>query len=107
MSDWPMKDKVAIVGIGETEYTRWGQIKRSEFQLACEAVLKAIEDAGLTVKDIDGICSYANDRNEPTMIAAALGIPQLRFSNMVWGGGGGGGSGAVHNACMAVYSGSA
>ncbi|MBI4332029.1 MAG: acetyl-CoA acetyltransferase, partial [Chloroflexi bacterium] len=79
MTDWPMRDKTAIVGIGETEYTRWGQITRSEFQLACEAVLKAIEDAGLTVKDIDGICSYSNDRNEPTMIATALGIPQLTW----------------------------
>lgn len=107
MSDWPMKDKVAIVGIGETEYTKWGQIKRSEFQLGCEAILKAVEDAGLSVKDIDGIASYSLDRNEPVMIATALGIPQLRFSNMFWGGGGGGGSGAVHNAAMAIYSGTA
>ncbi|MBI2864599.1 MAG: hypothetical protein HYX94_08580 [Chloroflexi bacterium] len=102
-----MRDQTAIVGIGETEYTKWGQTRRSEFQLACEAILKAIEDAGLNVKDIDGLCSYAGDRNEPSLLATALGIPQLRFSNMLWGGGGGGGSGAVHNACMAVFSGSA
>ena len=67
MSDWPMKDKVAIVGIGETEFTKWGQIKRSEFQLGCEAILKAVEDTGLTVKDIDGIASYSMDRNDPEL----------------------------------------
>ena len=57
MEEWYPKDKVCIVGIGETEYTKWGQITRSEFQLACEAILKAIDDAGLTVQDIDGITS--------------------------------------------------
>ncbi|MBI2863544.1 MAG: hypothetical protein HYX94_03170 [Chloroflexi bacterium] len=102
-----MKDKVAIVGIGETEFTKWGQIKRSEFQLGLEAILKAIEDAGLSVKDIDGFASYSMDRNEPVAIATALGVPQIRFSNMFWGGGGGAGCGAVHNAAMAVYSGTA
>ena len=104
---FPMKDKVCIVGIGETEYTKWGRITRSEFQLACEAIIKAVADAGLSMKDIDGLCSYSNDRNEPTMLATALGMSQLRFSNMFWGGGGGGGSGAVGNGAMAVFSGHA
>ena len=107
MSDWPMKNKVAIVGIGETEFTKWGQIKRSEFQLACEAILKAVRDAGLNMKDIDGFASYSNDRNDPSKLATALGVPVVRFSSMMWGGGGGGGSGAVHNAAMAAATGSA
>ena len=107
MGEWLPKDNVCIVGVGETEYTKHGQIKRSEFQLACEAILNAVDDAGLKIQDIDGICSFSNDRNDPTLLATALGIPQLRFSNMVWGGGGGGGCGAVGNAAMAVYTGAA
>ncbi len=105
--EWLPKDKVCIVGIGETEYTRWGQIKRPEFQLACEAILKAIDDAGLKVTDIDGICAHADDRNRASMLATALGIPQLRFANMVWGAGGGGTMASQMNASMAVATGTA
>ncbi|MBI3953043.1 MAG: acetyl-CoA acetyltransferase [Chloroflexi bacterium] len=104
---WSMRDKTCIVGIGETEYTPWGQQRRSEFQLACEATLKACEDAGLPVEQVDGICGYSDDRNNGCRIATALGIPQLRFNNMFWGGGGGGAAGNVGNAMMAVYSGMA
>ena len=38
-------------------------------------------------------------------IAAALGITDLKFSNMQWGGGGGGGSGAIGNAAAAIHAG--
>jgi len=104
---WDLKDKVAIVGIGETEYTRWGRIQRSEFSCACESILKACDDAGISVKDLDGFASFSDDRNDPTSIATAIGVPVLRFSNMMWGGGGGGGSGAVMNAMLAVATGAA
>ncbi len=103
---WP-KDKVCIVGVGETEYTSWGQIKRSTFNLCCEAILKAIDDAGLKVTDIDGMSTYANDIDDPMTLCSALGMPHLRFMNMVNGGGGGGGSAAVMNALMAVACGAA
>ena len=53
----------------------------------------ACEDAGIDPREIDGFASYSNDRNDPSRLAAALGLPELRFSNMQWGGGGGGGSG--------------
>ncbi|MDO8472304.1 MAG: acetyl-CoA acetyltransferase, partial [Dehalococcoidia bacterium] len=84
MQSWLPKDKVCIAGIGETEYTQWGQITRPEYQLACEAILKACDDAGIAVSDIDGICSYANDRNDALRLANTLGMRQLLFSNMVW-----------------------
>jgi acetyl-CoA acetyltransferase len=104
---WLPKDKTCIVGIGETKYTKWREITSSEFQLACEAILAAIDDAGLSIKDIDGICSYGNDRNEPEILANSLGIPQLRFNNMFWAGGGRGMAGSVMNACLAVATGTA
>ena len=99
-------DRTAIAGIGETEYARHGGITdRTEFTLCCEAIRKAADDAGIDVKEIDGFCSYAYERHEPVQIQVALGIPELRFSNMVWGAGGGGCSGAVMNAAMAVHAG--
>jgi acetyl-CoA acetyltransferase len=100
-----IKDKVALVGIGETKYYKRGTAPLPEFRLACEAIIKSAEDAGIPVTDIDGIASYSNDRNHASRLATALGLPHLAFSNMVWGGGGGGGSGAVANAAAAVVAG--
>ena len=60
MGEYSIKDKVAIVGLGETKYYKRGQAPVSEFQLACEAILKAVEDAGIKVTDLDGF-----DQHEP------------------------------------------
>ena len=100
-----IKDKVAIAGIGETIYYKRGTAPVSEFRLACEAIIKAADDAGIKVTDIDGIASYADDRNDASRLATALGIPDLAFANMFWGGGGGGGSGAVANAAAGIAAG--
>ena len=99
-------DRTSIVGIGESEYTRWGGIKdRSEYQLCLEAITRAAADAGIDVKDIDGFCSYGYERHEPVQVQVALGIPEMRFSNLVWGAGGGACAGAVMNAALAVHAG--
>jgi acetyl-CoA acetyltransferase len=96
------------VGIGETEYTKWGGIAdRSEFQLACEAILKALDDAGLSTDELDGFSTYSNDRNTGIDLAAALGIPQLRYASVLTMGGGGGGAAAIMNGVMAVATGTA
>jgi acetyl-CoA acetyltransferase len=103
-----VRDRVCIVGIGETEYRPWGRITdRSEFQLACEAVLAACADAGLSARALDGFASYANDRNDAPRLAAALGCAELRFSGMVWDGGGGGVCAAVAHAASAIHAGAA
>jgi acetyl-CoA acetyltransferase len=95
--------KTCIAGIGQSEFRRWGGIKdRSQFQVTAEAILQAINDAGLKPEDIDGFTSFSNDANEATMMQVALGIPELRLSAMTWGGGGGGTSGAVSLAVAAV-----
>ncbi len=100
-----MRGKTAIVGIGETTYYKRGQSPDPEFKLVLDAIQLAAEDAGIDVRDIDGFAAYANDRNDPPRLMTALGIKDLTFSNMVWGGGGGGGSGAVANAVAAVVAG--
>ncbi len=97
-----------IVGIGESEFTRWGGIReRSQFQVTAEAILAALDDAGLSTDDVDGLTSFSNDSNDAPLMQVALGIPELRTSAMVWGGGGGGSCGAVSLACAAIESGQA
>jgi acetyl-CoA acetyltransferase len=102
-----LRGAVAVAGIGETPYYRHGKSPDAEFALALKAILRACEDAGLSPREVDGFASYSNDRNDPSRIAAALGLPELRFSNMQWGGGGGGGAAAVGNAAAAVATGMA
>ena len=97
-----------IVGVGESQYTRWGKIGDvTEHALACQAIQHAVADAGLSMDDVDGLASFAEDRNEAVFLAAELGLPALRFANMVWMPGGGGGCAAVSNAAMAVETGQA
>jgi acetyl-CoA acetyltransferase len=105
MPDRSLRGRVAVIGVGETEYYKRGQSPDAEFKLALTAIIKACEDAGVAAKDIDGFASFSNDRSDPSRLAAALGCRELRFSNMQWGGGGGGGSGALANAAAAVATG--
>ena len=56
--DASLKEKGAITGVGETAYTRGSP--RSVAGLYFEASLKAIDDAGLKPKDIDGIIAYGS-----------------------------------------------
>ena len=103
-----MRDRVCVVGVGESEYRRWGGISdRSEFQLACEAIVAACADAGLSPHELDGFASYSNDRNDAPRLAAALGCPELRLASMVWDGGGGGVCAAVAHAAQAIHAGAA
>ncbi|MDP6980300.1 MAG: hypothetical protein QF570_17150 [Myxococcota bacterium] len=100
--------KAQLVGVGESAYAKWGKIGDvTEHALACQAIVRAVEEAGLSMSDVDGMTSFAEDRNEGIFLAAELGLAELRFSNMVWMPGGGGGCAAVANAAMAVEAGQA
>ncbi len=107
MTERTLRGRTAIVGIGETTYYKHGQASASEFKLALQAIVQACKDAGVSPREVDGFASYGNDRSEAGRLAAALGIKELRFSNMFWGGGGGGVCGAVGNAAAAVATGMA
>ncbi|HTZ07933.1 MAG TPA: hypothetical protein VMB72_02605 [Acidimicrobiales bacterium] len=97
-----------VVGVGETRYARWGGLAgTSEYQLAIEAILAAVADAGFAVDDVDGLSSFAEDRNDATFVAADLGLPELRYAGLSWLPGGGGACAAVANAAAAVGSGAA
>ncbi len=107
MSERTLRGKVAIAGIGETIYYKHGRSPDAEFKLALEAILNACRDAGVDPREVDGFASYGGDRSDGPRLAAALGIHELRFSNMHWGGGGGGVAAAVANAGAAVHAGMA
>src|SRR5687767_14770471 len=80
-----LRDKYAIVGVGETTYTRGsGKTTRA---LGTWAVRNAILDAGLKASDVDGMLSYqSGDSTFAPFIAGDLGI-RLNFYMDVFGGG--------------------
>jgi len=100
-----LRGRVALIGVGETTYYKHGQSPDAEFKLALKAILAACADAGIDARSIDGFSSYANDRSDPSRLAAALGLPQLRVALMQWGGGGGGCAAAVANGAAAIAAG--
>ena len=80
-----LRDKYAIVGVGETTYTRGAGLTTRA--LGTWAVRNAIEDAGLRPQDVDGMLSYSMmDSTSSTFIAGDLGI-RLNFYMDVMGGG--------------------
>jgi acetyl-CoA acetyltransferase len=102
-----LRGRVAIVGIGETQYYKHGQSPDSEFKLAAKAILAACADAGLDPHRIDGFSGFSDERSDASRLAAALGIERLRTSVMQWGGGGGGCCAAVANGAAAIAGGMA
>jgi acetyl-CoA acetyltransferase len=95
-------NRAAIAGIGATEFSK--ESGRSEMSLACEAVAAAIDDAGLSPSDVDGMVSYTADTNPEIEIARHVGIGELRhFSRIHYGGGAG--CATVVMAAMAVATG--
>jgi acetyl-CoA acetyltransferase len=98
---------VAVAGIGETGYYKRGTAPYGAGGLCVQAVIRACEDAGLDPHEVDGFCSHGDDRNEGVELAVALGLRELRWSSLVWGGGGGGLCGALAHAAAAIVSGQA
>jgi acetyl-CoA acetyltransferase len=93
-----------IAGAGYTEFSR--QAGRTELQLACEAILAALGDAGLKPADVDGIVSYTVDPVEETELARSVGFQEIGFSSRVPYGGGGA-MGTLQHASAAIASGAA
>jgi acetyl-CoA acetyltransferase len=80
-----LTDKYCIVGVGETPHMR--PSNRTTLSMACEAVKKAMTDAGLEPRDIDGMTSYqAGDSTSSNHVATSLGI-RLNYSLDIFGGG--------------------
>jgi acetyl-CoA acetyltransferase len=99
-----LKDEAAIVGIGQTEFSK--NSGRSEVQLASEAIKAAIVDAGLEPSDVDGMTTFTLDSSDEIELARAIGIGDLTFFSRIPHGGGAA-IGVVHQAVMAIATGSA
>lgn len=97
-----LSGKAAIVGIGATEFSK--DSGRSELRLAAEAVRAALDDAGLTPSDVDGLVSFTMDTNAEIAVARELGIPELTFFSRIHYGGGAAAA-TVQQAAMAVATG--
>jgi acetyl-CoA acetyltransferase len=98
----PLSRKAAIAGIGQTEFSKASG--RTELQLACEAVKAALDDAGLTPAEVDGLVTFTLDSSEEMEVGRNLGIDEVKlFSRIPYGGGAA--AGVVLQAAMAVATG--
>ncbi|MER5708942.1 lipid-transfer protein [Streptomyces sp. NPDC042898] len=94
--------RAAVVGIGATEFSK--DSGRSELSLAAEAVRAALDDAGLTPGDVDGLVTFTMDTNPEITVAQAAGIGELSFFSRVHYGGGAA-CATVQQAALAVAGG--
>lgn len=103
-----LERKTAITGIGQSEVGR--RLGRDPLELTLDACLEAIEDAGLTTRDIDGLSTYPGAMGGAPGFTGA-GITEVQDAlrlELDWFTGGielPGQLGAVINACAAVATG--
>jgi acetyl-CoA acetyltransferase len=97
-----LSGRAAIAGIGATRFSKDSGV--SELHLAVEAAARAIEDAGLTPKDVDGLVTFDIDTSPHTEVANNLGLDRVSFVGATMYGGGGG-CATVQLAAMAVATG--
>lgn len=108
MFDRVFEKDVAITGIGQSEVGR--PSTKSAMRLTLDAAFEAIQDAGLTPADIDGVSCWPGDNNNgnsfspvgPNALISAMGL------QVNWFGGGYEGPGplaGVINGAMAIAAG--
>jgi acetyl-CoA acetyltransferase len=101
-----LRDRIAIVGIGETEYVR--QSERGVKALIIEAVQKALDDAKISTQEVDGIVTdglIVPNLLTHLELAYNLGIHH-HFSATI-SGSGGGNVGSALVAAQAITTGQA
>lgn len=83
--DHPLRGSAAIVGAGNTR--RWNALGRTAFDQLQEAAVLALEDAGLRLRDVDGLFCAVSSSGLPVLNAAErLGIrPHYADGTMVGG----------------------
>jgi acetyl-CoA acetyltransferase len=100
-----LRDQAAIAGVGWAGYSKDSGV--STLTLALRAIRAALDDAGLDMAAADGVATHGVGDSAPaTVVAAALGLRDVRFVLDQVGGGGLSGT-AVGYAAMAVALGQA
>ncbi len=97
-----IKDKTAVVGIGQTAFGKG--LPDTELSLACQAISLALDDAGIAPAEVDGLASYTMEPNREVDVARNVGLGDITWFSQV-GYGGGAGCGVVGQAAMAVATG--
>jgi acetyl-CoA acetyltransferase len=74
-----IRREVAIVGIGQTAYAK--ALPGTAWELAIEAILAALADAGIDPRDVDGLCRFAPpfEPVSEAQLVRALGLRELTF----------------------------
>jgi acetyl-CoA acetyltransferase len=74
-----IRREVAIVGIGQTAYAK--ALPGTAWELAIEAILAALADAGIDPGDVDGLCRFAPpfEPVSEAQLVRALGLRELTF----------------------------
>lgn len=81
-----LRDRTAIVGVGYTPFSKSSGV--TTLTLALRAIAAALEDAGLSARDVDGLATFrVGDSVLPMVVAQSLGIRDLRFHLDQFGGG--------------------
>ncbi|HEX2315573.1 MAG TPA: acetyl-CoA acetyltransferase [Thermomonospora sp.] len=97
------RDRAAIAGVGYTPFSRDSGV--STLTLAVDAILAALDDAGLGVDDVDALATHrVGDSTPPWVVAPALGVPEVTWYLDQFGGGSVSHS-VVGQAAMAVAAG--
>ena len=100
----PLRDRTAIVGIGQTAFAK--RLEPSELQLACEAIAAALDDAGIDASEVDAVSSYTMETNDEMLVAKNVGFGDITFFSQI-GYGGGAGCATVGHLAMAIATGQA
>ena len=72
-----MNDRAAVVGIGALPFSR--DIGRPIGDTAVEAILRALDDAGLDPSEVDGSVKFTAEETQECAIARRAGVRNLRF----------------------------
>lgn len=81
----PLRGRAAIVGIGNTR--RWNAPGRTPFDQLQEAAILALEDCGLTLKDVDGLFCAISSSGLPVLnVAERLGLSVRHADGTMVGG---------------------
>ena len=100
-----LRDQIAIVGIGETDFGI--KLNRGVREMTTEAVYKALDDAKITPKDIDGLITgelWLDKFIRKGEMANAMGLSNLRYTSAL-GTTGTGNISTFSRAAMAIATG--
>jgi len=72
-----IRKKAAIAGIGMSGFSRDSQ--RTELYLACQCIKAALDDAGLTPEDVDGLVKQTDDASDEHAVTSSMGMGNLTY----------------------------